>query len=83
MKENEIISKLREIVAPYVEDKSLLEGVTPETNLLSDLQINSADLVDIVLDTEEAFDIEIEDEAVEQMLTVKDAVQIVAERISQ
>ncbi|MEL7339209.1 MAG: phosphopantetheine-binding protein [Bacteroidota bacterium] len=83
MKENEIISKLREIVSPYVEDKSLLEGVKPETNLLSDLQINSADLVDIVLDTEEAFDIEIEDEAADQMLTVEDVVRIIAERVKQ
>lgn len=81
MKETEILEKLRAIVAPYVEDKSLLEGVNADTDLLQDLKINSADLVDIVLDTEEEFDIEIEDEAVEQMLTVKDAVRIIFERM--
>lgn len=81
MKETEILSKLRAIVAPYVEDKSLLEGVSADTDLLQDLQINSADLVDIILDTEEEFDIEIEDEAAEQMLTVQDAVRIISERM--
>lgn len=81
MKESEILEKLRAIVSPYVEDKSLLTAVSAETDLLKDLQINSADLVDIVLDTEEEFDIEIEDEAAEQMLTVKDVLQVISERI--
>ncbi|MEM6342371.1 MAG: phosphopantetheine-binding protein [Bacteroidota bacterium] len=82
MKETEILEKLRKIVSPYVEDKSLLETVNAETDLLNDLQINSADLVDIILDTEEEFDIEIEDEAAEQMLTVSDALRIISERLA-
>ncbi|MEL7533977.1 MAG: acyl carrier protein [Bacteroidota bacterium] len=81
MKETEILEKLRKIVSPYVEDKSLLEAVNAETDLLNDLQINSADLVDIILDTEEEFDIEIEDEAAEQMMSVQDALRIISERL--
>ena len=82
MNAKEIQDKLRKIVEPYVEDKSLLDSVGPETDLLTDLTINSADLVDIILDSEEAFDIEIDDEAADKMLKVKDAVQIIAERIA-
>lgn len=82
MKESEIIEKLREIISPYVEDKSLLENVSGETDLLNDLKINSAHLVDIILDAEEVFDIEIDDEAAEEMLTVKEAVRIISERVN-
>jgi acyl carrier protein len=79
---NTITQKLHTIIEPYVEDKALLANVSPDTDLLNDLKINSADLVDVILDTEEVFDIEIDDDAAEQMLTVKDAVRIIQERIA-
>lgn len=82
MQEKEIIEKLTEVIRTYVEDKEVLEGITPETHLVNDLNINSAHLVDIILDTEEAFDIEIDDESAEQMLTVKAAVDIVSSKLS-
>jgi acyl carrier protein len=44
---------------------------------MKDLKINSQHLVDIILDTEVAFDIEINDDAAEKMLTVGAAVDIV------
>lgn len=82
MQEQEIIEKLTAVIKTYVEDKEVLEGITPETHLVNDLNINSAHLVDIILDTEEAFDIEIDDESAEQMLTVKAAVDIVSSKLS-
>lgn len=82
MEITEITEKLRAIVTPYVEDKSLLEKVTGETDLLNDLKINSAHMVDIILDAEEVFDIEIDDESAEKMLTVGEAVRIIAERVN-
>lgn len=83
MTQEAILTKLRDIIEPYVEDKALLAEVRPETNLLRDLKINSADLVDIILDTEDAFAIEIDDEAAEQMLTVGAAIRIVEERVEE
>ncbi|MEZ4774734.1 MAG: acyl carrier protein [Bacteroidia bacterium] len=82
MEITEITEKLRTIVTPYVEDKSLLEKVTGETDLLNDLKINSAHMVDIILDAEEVFDIDIDDESAEKMLTVGEAVRIISERIN-
>jgi len=82
MQEQEIIEKLTTVIKTYVEDKEALDGITPETHLINDLNINSAHLVDIILDTEEAFDIEIDDESAEQMLTVKAAVDIVSSKLS-
>jgi acyl carrier protein len=74
---NEIIEKLKTIITPYVQNKEALSDLTDETDLMKDLKINSQHLVDIILDTEVAFDIEIDDESAEKMLTVGAAVDIV------
>ncbi|MEM1321443.1 MAG: phosphopantetheine-binding protein [Bacteroidota bacterium] len=81
MTKDQITEQLRLIVEPYVQDKAAFANINGETDLLQDLKINSANLVDIILDVEEAFDIEIDDDAAEQMLTVKAAVDIIEERV--
>jgi acyl carrier protein len=73
----EITEKLRTIITPYVQNKEALEQVCEETDLMKDLKINSQHLVDIILDAEVAFDIEIDDDSAEKMLTVGAAVDIV------
>ena len=82
MTQEQIIEKLRGIIEPYVEDKSALQSMNGETNLLNDLDVNSANLVDIIIDVEDAFDIEIDDDSAEKMLTVKDAVEIVKTKMA-
>lgn len=81
MNQEQITEKLREIIKPYVQDEEAFAQIGPETDLLKDLKVNSAHLVDIILDTEDAFDIEISDEDAEQMLTVQDAVAVVMRRV--
>lgn len=70
----EIEEKLKTIIKPYVQNEEAFKHITPQTDMLQDLQINSAHLVDIILDMEEAFDIEIDDETAEKMLTVGEAI---------
>lgn len=77
-----IIEKLREIIKPYVQDQEAFEKISEKTDLLQDLKVNSANLVDIIIDAEIAFDIEIDDDSAEKMLTVKDAVTVIEELIS-
>lgn len=83
MNQEQITEKLRTIIQPYVQDADAFADIRPETDLLRDLKINSAHLVDIILDTEDAFGIEISDEDAEQMLTVKDAVAVILKRIKE
>lgn len=73
----EITEKLKTIIIPYVQNPEALDLVTEETDLMKDLKINSQHLVDIILDAEDAFDIEIDDDSAEKMLTVGAAVDIV------
>lgn len=74
--------RLKSIIEPYVQDKEAFKSMTGQTDLLSDLKINSAHLVDIILDAEDAFDIEIDDESAEKMLTVQDAVDVINAKLN-
>lgn len=83
MKREEITEKLKEIIKPYVQNEPAFENISEETNLLMDLEINSAHLVDIILDMEEAFDIEIDDESAEKMMTIGEALKIAEKLIGE
>lgn len=77
METKEIIDRLKKIVKPYVQNETAFEDFGPETDFVKDLEINSANLVDIVLDVEDEFDIAIDNDSMDNMLTVKDAVRII------
>lgn len=81
MNKQERIAAIKRIVEPYVQEKAALEHLNEDTDFLKDLNINSAHLVDIILDVEDEFDIEIEDEAMEKMLTVGAALAIIEEKV--
>ncbi len=68
--------KIIEILKKYTFDNKVWDNFTPEMNLKDDLKINSARIVDIVLDMEEQFDIEISDAEIERMKTVQDIYNI-------
>ena len=82
MSKTELIDALKEIVKPYIQDEEGFNNLSENTNFIDDLKINSANLVDIVLDVEDKFDILIEDEEMETMLTVKSAMGLISNKIS-
>jgi len=81
MSEKEIIARLKKIVEPYVQRMEGLNNFREETDFLNDLQINSANLVDVVLDVEDDFNIEIDNDSMEGMLTVGDAKTVIQKKI--
>ncbi len=83
MDKEEAIQKLKEIVKPYVKEANLLESINEDTDFINDLNINSANLVDVVLDVEEVFDIEIDAESMEKMRDVKSALTVIEEKLAQ
>jgi len=82
MDKQEILTGLKEIVSLYTEEQSELANINDETDFISDLKINSANLVDIVLDIEEKFNITIDDESMAKMLNVKATVEIIQTKLS-
>jgi acyl carrier protein len=83
MTKEEIIERLKPIVKPFVKNEEAFDNLTEKTDFITDLNINSANLVDIVLDVEEAFQIEIDNEAMEKMLNVENTIAIIQEKLQQ
>ncbi|MES2827504.1 MAG: acyl carrier protein [Bacteroidota bacterium] len=81
MNKEELIERLKPIVANYAQEQSALENISEGTDFIKDLKINSANLVDVVLDVEEAFDIVIDNESMEKMLTVGAAMAIIEQKL--
>ncbi len=80
MTQEEVFAKVVEILTPYVKNKTALATVTPQTNILKDLEVNSARLVDIVLGMEDSFNIEVADEEADGVITVGDAVKLIQQK---
>ena len=70
-----VFDKIKDII---VEQLSVDESmVTPETNLMKDLEADSLDAVEIIMAIEEEFEIEIPDEDAEKFQLVGDLVRYV------
>ena len=82
MIKEKIISKLTTIVKPYVQNEEGFKNLNENTDFINDLEINSANLVDIILDVEDEFKIEIDNDSMEKMLSVKATVEIIQTKIN-
>lgn len=83
MTNEELIEKLKAIVKPYVKDDAAFANLNENTDFLNDLKINSANLVDVILDVETEFDIIIDNESMEKMLNVKAAMDIITTKLAE
>jgi acyl carrier protein len=83
MNREETIEKLKGIVKPYIQNQEAFDNLTESTDFIKDLQINSANLVDVILDIEEEFDIVIDNESMERMVDVKSAMEIIETKLSE
>jgi acyl carrier protein len=83
MNREETISKLKTIVKPYIKNQQAFDTLTEDTDFITDLEINSANLVDIILDTEEQFGIEIDNQSMEKMINIKAALEIIETKLSE
>ncbi|HQV35323.1 MAG TPA: phosphopantetheine-binding protein [Flavobacterium sp.] len=82
MNKAEIIEKLKALVKPYIKNQEAFDNLTETTDFITDLKINSANLVDVILDIEEVFDIEIDNASMERMLNVKSAIEIIETKLA-
>jgi len=77
MEQQQVMGKVVEILRPFVKNPDALATVSMDTSILRDLKINSARLVDIVLEIEDAFGIAVSDEKADGVKTVGDAVTLI------
>ncbi len=81
MEQQEVMGRVVTILTPWVKNSEALASVSMETNILEDLKVNSARLVDVVIAFEDDFDIEIADDDVDSVNTVGDAVNLIVSKL--
>ncbi|KAA3613791.1 MAG: acyl carrier protein [Calditrichaeota bacterium] len=81
MTKEEVLGKVVEILKKYSKADVAEDAIKMETTILDDLKVNSARLVDIVLDFEDTFDIEVEDDDADKVRTVGDGVELILAKI--
>ena len=70
-----VFAKIQQIIADKLEmDK---EQITMETRFTDDLELDSLDVAELVMEIESEFDITIPDEAYTEIVTVGDAVKAI------
>jgi len=72
------VSVFEKMVELIVEKLGVEPGeVTPEASFIDDLGADSLDIVELIMDIEDEFDLEIPDEEAENISTVKQAVDYI------
>ncbi len=77
MTKDERYQKLKDIIKIYLPEDVSVADISMDSHFINELNINSANLVDIILDVEDEFNIMLENEDMERMQTVQDALQII------
>ena len=76
---SEVESKVKEIIMDKLGTSE--EKITPEASFRNDLGADSLSTVELMMELEEAFGVEIEDEEAEKIQTVKDAIAYIEKKV--
>jgi len=74
---NSVFERVRNVVAEQLGVDP--EKVTPDAEFVQDLNADSLDLVELIMQLEEEFGVEISDEDAENIVTVGDALEFIQE----
>lgn len=77
-----LINDLKEIVKPYIQNQEAFDNISEDTDFINDLKINSANLVDVVLDIEDKYDIEIDNDSMDKMLNVRASLEVIQAKVA-
>ncbi|MBC8503866.1 MAG: acyl carrier protein [Anaerolineales bacterium] len=75
----EVLGKVKDIIAELLDVD--VAGITAESRFREDLEADSLDLVELIMEFEEAFGSEISDDDAQKITTVGEAVKYVSERM--
>jgi len=77
---SEVAAKVKEIIMDKLGTSE--EKITPEASFRNDLGADSLSTVELMMELEEAFGVEIEDEEAEKIQTVKDAIDYIEKKMA-
>ena len=84
MERADLLNEFKTILSEHVsgEGTKALESLHEETDLKNDLGIDSLDVVNIVIDIESHFDIEIDNDSIKKMSTIANCLNLVDEKVN-
>jgi acyl carrier protein len=74
------MAEVKRIISKFAKNKEALATATAETRIRKDLGVSSANLVDVVLELEEAFNLTIADDELTKITTLGDAVALIEDK---
>ena len=72
-----VLDEVKGIIGKFAKNKEALQQATEQAHIQKDLGVSSMNLVDIVLEFEEAFNISIADDELAKIATLGDAVKLI------
>jgi len=78
---NEIAERIIEIVAEKLDKPK--EGISAEKSIIADLGADSLDIVELLMDIEDEFDMSIPEEEANKIVSVGDAIKYVQEHVGE
>ncbi len=82
MTSEDIYARLEPIIKTYLPEDVSASEINRNSDLTRELNINSAHLVDIILDIEDVFNIEFKNEDMESLRNVNDAISLIQQKKS-
>ena len=73
--EKEVFEQLKEIIFDYLGDDEI--EITEKSNFINDIGLSSLDMISIVAEVEDTFDIVVEDNDMPNIKTMSDAVEYI------
>ncbi len=70
-----VLEKLKEILAEQLDINK--EDLSADTNLIEDLEVDSLDVVEMMMSIEDEFDVEIPETEIENLKTIGDVVDYI------
>ena len=83
MERTTLFTEFKTILSGHVPDNRVkaFESLNEQTNMADDLEIESLDIVSIVIDIEDKFNIEIENDSLRRMSTVGSCLNLIQEKL--
>ncbi len=73
-------TKVKKVIAEKIPGLDM-DDILPEASLIEDLGADSLTIVELIMSMEELFDIEIDDEDAEKIVTVQDAIDYIKAKL--
>ena len=81
MNREEIVKKIKQLLSEQL--GLIVEEVLEESNIMTDYNADSLDAVEITMETEDLFDIKIEDPEADKISTVKSLIDLVENKLKE